>query len=72
MLTSEEHHACGQLAAGVSERYASQLISATTVLKVHSPFYNYYSRFFLPWEHYIPVKYDMSDLLEKVSPSASW
>jgi hypothetical protein len=51
----------------VSERYASQLASGNTVFKVESPFYNYYSRFFVPYKHYIPVKYDLSDLIEKVS-----
>lgn len=51
---------------GVSERYASQLASNTVVFKVYSPFYNYYSRFFKPWIHYIPVEYDLSDLIQKI------
>ena len=53
-------------AAGVSERYASQLAGPTTVFKVESPFYNYYSRFFQPYKHFIPVKYDLSDLVDQV------
>ena len=51
---------------GFSERYAKQLASSQLVFKVDTPFYNYYSRFFLPYQHYIPVKYDLSDLAEKV------
>lgn len=51
---------------GVSERMSHQLASSQLVFKVDSPFYNYYSRFFLPYVHYVPVKYDLSDLAEKV------
>jgi len=53
---------------GVSERLAQQLAGSQLVFKVDSPFYNYYSRFFLPYVHYVPVKYDLSDLAEKASP----
>lgn len=52
---------------GVSERLSQQLASAQLVFKADSPFYNYYSRFFRPYVHYVPVKYDLSDLAEKVS-----
>ncbi len=52
---------------GHSERYLLQLLSDQLVFKVETPFYNYYSRFFVPYEHYIPVKYDLSDLAEKVA-----
>jgi hypothetical protein len=52
---------------GFSERYASQLLNDQLIFKVDTPFFNFYSRFFLPYEHYIPVKYDLSDLSEKVA-----
>lgn len=52
---------------GTSERFASQLSGPTTVFKVESPYYNYYARFFKPYVHYIPVKYDLSDLAQQVS-----
>lgn len=52
---------------GFSERYASQLLNDQLVFKVDTPFFNFYSRFFLPYEHYIPVKYDLSDLSDKVA-----
>ena len=52
--------------AGVSERYAGQLAGPNVVFRVESPYYNYYSRFFKPYKHFIPVKYDLSDLVAKV------
>lgn len=36
------------------------------MFKVESPYYNYYARFFKPYVHYIPVKYDLSDLAQQV------
>jgi hypothetical protein len=57
---------------GVSERMSQQLSSSQLVFKVDSPFYNYYSRFFLPYVHYVPVKYDLSDLAEKASGGRGW
>lgn len=57
---------------GVSERLAHQLASSQLVFKVDSPFYNYYSRFFIPYVHYIPVKYDLSDLVDKASAIARY
>ena len=51
---------------GVSERLSHQLAGPQLVFKADSPFYNYYSRFFRPYAHYVPVKYDLSDLAEKV------
>jgi len=52
---------------GFSERYAAQLLNDQLIFKVDTPFFNFYSRFFLPYKHYIPVKYDLSDLSEKVA-----
>lgn len=71
LLTSSSSFGFDDDDIGVSERYASQLASDQLVFKVHSPFYNYYSPFFLPWKHYVPVKYDMSDLAEKVGLALS-
>ncbi len=44
-----------------------KLLSGSAVLKVKSPhdFQQWYYHKLIPWEHYVPVKSDMSDLVEK-------
>jgi hypothetical protein len=45
-----------------------KLLSGSAVLKVESPygFRQWYYDKLVPWEHYVPVKSDMSDLVENV------
>lgn len=54
--------------AGCSNRYMLQLSMASVVLKVTSPFLQwYYEDYGLEaWVHYVPVRYDLTDLPEKV------
>ena len=44
-----------------------KLLSGSAVIKVKSPydFQQWYYDKLIPWEHYVPVKSDMSDLVEK-------
>jgi len=62
----ESRYALNIDGTGFSERYASQLLNNQLVFKVDTPFFNFYSRFFLPYEHYVPVRYDLSDLKDKI------
>jgi hypothetical protein len=45
-----------------------KLLSGSTVLKIASPhnFRQWYYDELIPWENYVPVKSDMSDLVEKI------
>jgi len=47
----------------------TKLCSGSTVLKIRSPcgFRQWYYDRLVPWENYVPVEADMSDLLEKIS-----
>lgn len=49
-----------------SSRMGELLCYNSVVLKIEPQFVEYFYRDLAPWEHYIPVKYDLSDLLEKV------
>lgn len=46
--------------------YAWRLLSDCCVFKVDSILYHWYHTGLIPWVHYIPVKTDLSDLIEKV------
>ena len=49
-----------------SSRMGELLCYNSVLLKVEPQFVEYFYKDLEPWEHYIPVKYDLSDLLEKV------
>ena len=42
------------------------LSSNSVVLRQDPIMYQWFEQFLLPWEHFIPVKHDLSDLIEKV------
>lgn len=41
-----------------------KLATGSTVLKMNSPFEQWYHRELVPWRHYIPVSSDLSDLMD--------
>ena len=43
-----------------------KLYSGSLVLMVESAFEQWYSELLVPWEHYVPVKDDLSDLQERI------
>jgi len=45
-------------------RMALELMSWSVILKVDSPWIEHYYTELIPWVHYIPVKSDLSDLIE--------
>ena len=47
-----------------SSRFGELLCYNSVVLKVEPKFVEYFYKDLEPWKHYIPVKYDLSDLLE--------
>ena len=49
-----------------SNRFRMLLSSGALVLKQESTLFEYWERHLRPFEHYIPVKADLSDLIEKV------
>jgi Glycosyl transferase family 90 len=49
-----------------SSRFGRLLCRNSVVLKVEPHFVDYFYRFLQPWVHYVPVRYDLADLLEKV------
>ena len=51
--------------AGYSGRLKYLLWSHRPVLLIDRPYKEYFFEYLVPWEHYIPVKRDLSDLLEK-------
>lgn len=42
------------------------MLSGSVPLKVDSPYVQYFSKSLEPWKHYVPVKRDLSDLIEKI------
>ena len=36
------------------------------MFKVDSPYYEHFYHSLVPWQHYVPVKADLSDLLERI------
>ena len=42
------------------------LAGGSLVLKADSPYYEHFYPSLAPWKHYVPVKADLSDLLEKI------
>lgn len=50
---------------GAWEAHVWKLLSGSTCLWVESTAVNWYDRFFEPWVHYVPVRADGSDLLER-------
>jgi Glycosyl transferase family 90 len=51
--------------AGYSTRLKLLLWSHRPLILIDRPVKEYYEEYLVPWEHYIPVKRDMSDLIEK-------
>lgn len=49
-----------------SSRFGRLLCRNSVVLKVEPHFVDYFYRYLQPWVHYVPVRYDLSDLLDKV------
>lgn len=43
------------------------LAGGSVVLKQDSPYYEHFYHQLRPWEHYIPFRRDLSDLLDKIS-----
>ena len=48
------------------DAWAWKMMSGSTVLSVESPWTSFFSEQFAPWEHYVPVSNDCSDLAEKL------
>lgn len=48
-----------------SSRFGKLLCLSSVVVKVEPRFVDYFYRYLQPWVHYVPVRYDLSDLLEK-------
>lgn len=47
-------------------RLSYELSFGSVILLVDSEWKMWFSRFIIPWKHYVPVKADLSDLVEKV------
>ena len=47
-------------------RYPYLMLGDSLVLKQDSPYYEHFYMELKPWKHYIPIKRNLSDLLEKV------
>ena len=52
-------------------RFPLLLAGGSAVIKQDSPYYEHFYRDVAPFQHYIPIKRDLSDLLEKVSTVGS-
>lgn len=50
----------------MSKRYIKQLLGSSLSFKHTSPYYEWYYSLVKPYEHYIPFKYDMSDLISNI------
>jgi hypothetical protein len=48
-------------------RLSFDLSLNSVILLVDSPYYIWYSKMLVPYEHYIPIKKDLSDLIEKIN-----
>ena len=48
------------------DAWAWKMMSGSTVLSVDSPWVSFFSEQFSPWEHYVPINNDSSDLAEKL------
>jgi hypothetical protein len=47
-------------------RLALELCSMSVILKVDSPWIEHYYHHLIPWVHYIPIKADLSDLIQTI------
>ena len=47
-------------------RFPYLLAGNSLVLKQDSPYYEYFYKDLKPFEHYIPIKRDLSDIMEKI------
>nr|XP_008110102.1 PREDICTED: KDEL motif-containing protein 2 isoform X1 [Anolis carolinensis] len=47
-------------------RFPYLLLGDSVVLKQSSPYYEYFYKELSPWSHYIPIKRNLEDLLEKI------
>lgn len=47
-------------------RYPYLMLGNSLVLKQDSPYYEHFYQSLKPWKHYVPVKRNLSDLLEKI------
>jgi hypothetical protein len=48
------------------DAWAWKMMSGSTVLSVASPWESFFSRAFQPWEHFVPVANDCTDLAQKL------
>ncbi len=48
------------------DAWAWKMMSGSTVLAVASPWVSFFSEQFSPWQHYVPINNDCSDLAEKL------
>jgi hypothetical protein len=49
-----------------SSRFGKLLCTNSIVVKVEPDFVDYFYNYLEPWKHYIPVRHDLSDLMDKV------
>ena len=47
-------------------RFPYLLAGNSLVLKQDSPYYEYFYKDLKPFEHYVPIKRDLSDIMEKI------
>lgn len=47
-------------------RYPYLMLGDSLVLKQDSPYYEHFYMALKPWKHYVPIKRNLGDLLEKV------
>lgn len=47
-------------------RYPYLMLGDSLVLKQESPYYEHFYVALKPWKHYVPIKRNLGDLLEKV------
>lgn len=53
-------------------RYPYLMLGNSLVLKQDSPYYEHFYQALKPWKHYVPVKRNLSDLLEKIKWAKVW
>jgi hypothetical protein len=49
-----------------SSRFGRLLCTNSLVIKVEPQYVDHFYRYLVPWKHYVPVQYDLSDLLRRV------
>jgi hypothetical protein len=49
-----------------SSRFGKLLCTNSVVVKVEPEYVDYFYKYLVPWKHYVPVRLDLSDLMEKI------